>query len=81
IFRIFAVLVILLGAMSEVKLAWDISDFLMGIMALINLPSILVLSKRAIDCLKDYEKQRSKGKNPIFKSDDIGIMDKLDYWN
>lgn len=81
IFRIFAVLVILLGAMSEVKLAWDISDFLMGIMALINLPSILVLSKKAIDCLKDYEKQISKGKNPIFKSDDIGIMDKLDYWN
>ena len=81
IFRIFAVLVILLGAMSEVKLAWDISDFLMGIMALINLPSILVLSKKAIDCLKDYEKQRSEGKNPIFKSDHIGIMDKLDYWN
>lgn len=81
IFRIFAVLVILLGAMSEVKLAWDISDFLMGIMALINLPSILVLSKKSIDCLKDYEKQRSEGKNPIFKSDDIGIMDKLDYWN
>ncbi|MDU2582094.1 MAG: alanine/glycine:cation symporter family protein [Anaerococcus hydrogenalis] len=81
IFRIFAVLVILLGAMSEVKLAWDISDFLMGIMALINLPSILVLSKKSIDCLKDYEKQRSEGKNPIFKSDDIGIMDKLDYWD
>ena len=81
IFRIFAVLVILLGAMSEVKLAWDISDLLMGIMALINLPSILVLSKKAIDCLKDYEKQRSKGKNPIFKSDHIGIKDKLDYWN
>lgn len=81
IFRIFAVLVILLGAMSEVKLAWDISDFLMGIMALINLPSILLLSKKAIECLKDYEKQRSEGKNPIFKSDHIGIMDKLDYWN
>ena len=81
IFRIFAVLVIFLGAMSEVKLAWDISDFLMGIMALINLPSILLLSKKAIDCLKDYEKQRSKGKNPIFKSDHIGIKDKLDYWN
>ena len=81
IFRIFAVLVILLGAMSEVKLAWDISDFLMGIMALINLPSILVLSKKSIDCLKDYEKQRSEGKNPIFKSDDIGIKENLDYWN
>lgn len=81
IFRLFAVIVILLGAMSKVKLAWDISDLLMGIMALINLPSILILSKKAIDCLKDYEKQKRSGKNPIFKAKDIGMKEKLDYWN
>lgn len=81
IFRLFAVIVILFGAMSEVKLAWDISDLLMGIMALINLPSILILSKKAIDCLKDYEKQKRSGKNPIFKAKDIGMKEKLDYWN
>ena len=81
IFRLFAVIVILFGAMSEVKLAWDISDLLMGIMALINLPSILILSKKAIDCLKDYEKQKRSGKNPIFKAKDIGVKEKLDYWN
>lgn len=81
IFRLFAVIVILLGAMSKVKLAWDISDLLMGIMALINLPSILILSKKAIDCLKDYEIQKASGKNPIFKAKDIGMKEKLDYWN
>ena len=81
IFRLFAVIVILLGAMSKVKLAWDISDLLMGIMALINLPSILILSKKAIDCLKDYEMQKRSGKNPIFKAKDIGMKEKLDYWN
>ena len=81
IFRLFAVIVILLGAMSKVKLAWDISDLLMGIMALINLPSILILSKKAIDCLRDYEKQKRIGKNPIFKAKDIGMKEKLDYWN
>ncbi|EEB36145.1 amino acid carrier protein [Anaerococcus hydrogenalis DSM 7454] len=81
VFRIFAVVVILLGAMSEVKVAWDISDLLMGIMALINLPSILILSKKALDCLKDYEKQKREGKNPIFKAKDIGIKENLDYWS
>ncbi|MSS78364.1 alanine:cation symporter family protein [Anaerococcus sp. WCA-380-WT-2B] len=81
IFRIFAVFVILLGAMSEVKLAWDISDLLMGIMALINLPSILFLSKKAIACLKDYEKQKTEGKDPKFKSKNIGMTENLDYWN
>lgn len=81
VFRIFAVIVILLGAMSEVKLAWDISDLLMGIMALINLPSILILSKKSIDCLKDYEKQKKEGKNPVFVAKNIEIDDKLDYWN
>ena len=81
IFRIFAVVVIMLGAMSEVKLAWDVSDLLMGLMALINLPSILLLSKKAINCLKDYENQKSQGKNPVFKSKNIGINEKLDYWN
>lgn len=80
-FRIFAVFVILLGAMSEVKVAWDISDLLMGIMALINLPSILILSKKAIDCLKDYEEQKIQGKNPVFKTENIGMNEKLDYWN
>lgn len=81
VFRIFAVVVILLGAMSEVKVAWDISDLLMGIMALINLPSILILSKKALDCLKDYEKQKHEGKNPMFKAKDIGIKENLDYWS
>lgn len=80
VFRIFAVLVILLGAMSEVKLAWDVADLLMGIMALINLTSILILSKKAIACLKDYERLKIEGKDPKFKATNINIKESLDYW-
>lgn len=80
VFRIFAVLVILLGAMSEVKLAWDVADLFMGIMALINLPSILILSKKAIACLKDYERLKREGKDPKFKATNINIKESLDYW-
>lgn len=80
VFRIFAVFVILLGAMSEVKLAWDVADLLMGIMALINLPSILILSKKAIACLKDYERLKREGKDPKFEAKNINMSENLDYW-
>ncbi len=79
-YRIFAVLVIFLGAAQKQALAWDIADMLMGIMALINLPAILILGKTAIAALKDYEKQKKEGKNPVFRASDIGIKTKLDYW-
>lgn len=57
IYRIFAAVIILFGAAQQQALAWDIGDFLMGVMALINLPAILILGKTAILALKDYEKQ------------------------
>ncbi|WP_071027446.1 alanine/glycine:cation symporter family protein [Peptoniphilus raoultii] len=81
VYRIIAAIIILFGATQEATLAWDISDLLMGIMAIINLPTILILGNRAIACLKDYEKQKKTGRNPVFHSADIGISEKLDYWS
>lgn len=80
IYRIIASLVVLFGAAQKQSLAWDISDLLMGIMALINLPAIFLLGKTAINALKDYEKQRKEGKEPVFHAADIGIKEKLDFW-
>ena len=81
LYRIFAALVVLFGAAHKQALAWDIGDLLMGIMALINLPSIFLLGKIALNALKDYEKQRKEGKDPVFHAADIGIQEKLDFWN
>jgi len=81
IYRIFASLVVLFGAAHKQALAWDIGDLLMGIMALINLPAIFLLGKTAIKALKDYEKQRKEGKDPVFHAADIGMQEKLDFWN
>lgn len=81
IYRLIATLIIFFGASMEMSLAWDIGDFLMGIMALINIPVILILGKTALNCLKDYEKQLSENKNPVFKAEDIGLNpEELDYW-
>lgn len=59
---------------------WNISDVLMGVMAIINIPVILILSNTAMKALKDYEKQLKIGMNPVFESKDIGMKEKLDCW-
>ncbi len=80
IFRSIAAILVFGGALLEFSLAWNIGDILMGLMALINLPVILILGQKAFDAAEDYAKQRLEGKDPIFHSADIGITDKLDYW-
>lgn len=80
-YRIIAIILIFVGAGIEMSLAWDIADFLMGVMCLINIPSIIILGGTALKALDDYRKQRAEGKNPVFKADAVGInTSKLDYW-
>lgn len=56
-FRLVSALVVFLGAGMEMTLLWHISDVLMGVMALINIPVILLLSNTVLKALKDYEGQ------------------------
>ena len=80
-YRIIATILIFVGAGIEMSLAWDVADFLMGVMCLINIPSIIILGGTALKALDDYKKQRAEGKNPVFKADAVGInTSKLDYW-
>lgn len=80
LFRAFACVLVFMGALLEFSVAWNIGDLLMGLMALINLPVILILGGKALAAAKDYETQRKAGKNPEFTAASIGITDKLDYW-
>lgn len=80
IYRLVASLIVFFGAAQKQALAWDIGDLLMGIMALINLPAIFLLGRTALNALKDYEKQRKAGKEPVFHAADIGMTEKLDFW-
>ena len=60
----------------------QINYITMGGMTLINLPACMILGKIAIDALRDYEKQKSEGKNPEFHASDIGLgKEGLDYWD
>lgn len=79
-FRLVSALAIFLGAGMEMSLLWDLSDVLMGVMALINIPVILILSEIAFKAVQDYEAQLKQGINPVFKSADIGLSQKTDFW-
>ena len=80
-FRIIAALIVLAGSVMEFSLVWSTADVLMGFMALINLPVILMLGTPAIQCLQDYIRQKKEGKDPVFKAADIGLKTKTDFWN
>lgn len=73
VFYIIACVIVFAGAQLEFGLVWDLSDVLMGIMAIINLPVIVILGRTALKALDDYKKQRKAGLDPVFKSSSIGI--------
>ena len=79
-YHIVASLVILLGAGLTADLLWNIADITMGLMALINIPVIIILGKYAFRAIKDYEKQKKEGKEPVFLAKSIDLPHKVDFW-
>ena len=81
IFYIAATVIIFVGAIIPMDAAWAMADITMGFMTLINLPTCMALGRDALNCLKDYEKQRREGKDPVFKASSIGMNEELlDTW-
>ena len=80
VYYIIASILILLGAGLNSSVLWDVADILMGLMAIINMVVITILSPKAIKALKDYTKKKKTGEECVFLAKDIGITEKLDYW-
>ena len=80
-FRLVAAVIVFVGAIASMSLVWNIADMLQGMMVMINIPVILILAKPAVDALKDYQKQKAEGKNPVFKAADINLKEKTEFWN
>lgn len=81
IYYIIASAVIFVGAGMSADLLWGVADILMAGMTLINMPIILYLGKYAIRTLKDYERKMNKGDRITFRTKDIDLPHKTDYWN
>lgn len=81
LFRIDAMALIFLGAGMEIDLVWALADVLMGLMALINLPVIVLLFRPVRAALADYTAQRRAGKDPVFRAESVGLQGKTQCWN
>ncbi|MFP7696634.1 alanine/glycine:cation symporter family protein [Trueperella sp. LYQ143] len=80
-FRALACLLVFVGAFASFDVAWNTADILMGLMALINIPVIILLGKHALRAVEDYHRQRKSGKDPHFTAESIGMdTGALDYW-
>ncbi|WP_295579271.1 sodium:alanine symporter family protein [uncultured Oscillibacter sp.] len=81
VFRLVAAAIVFQGARMDFSLVWDTADVTMGLMALINLPAILLLAKPALLALEDYTRQKRLGRDPVFRAADIGLRDRTEFWN
>ena len=80
VFRVIAAVIVFLGAQLDFGLVWDLSDVIMGVMAIINLPVIVILGKTALNSLEEYATQRKAGKDPVVRAKNIGLDAELDFW-
>jgi AGCS family alanine or glycine:cation symporter len=67
------------GCLRTATVAWNLGDMGVGIMAWLNIIAIFILQKPALLALKDYEKQKKAGKDPVFDPVALGIKD-ADFW-
>ena len=65
VFRIIFVLFMVVGAISESSLAWDISDTFNGMMMIPNLIGVLALSPLVYKLTKNYRDRKLKGKTDV----------------
>lgn len=59
------------GSVRTAEVAWTLGDIGVGLMAWLNVIAILLLRKPALKALKDYQKQKAEGKDPVYDFKDV----------
>ncbi|WP_328528842.1 alanine:cation symporter family protein [Nocardioides sp. NBC_00368] len=67
------------GCVSTASDAWTLGDIGVGLMAWLNILGILVLQQPAFAALRDYERQKKQGLDPVFDPRALGITGAT-YW-
>ncbi|MDZ5252910.1 alanine/glycine:cation symporter family protein [Clostridium sp. LIBA-8841] len=80
-YRILVIGMVLFGSVAKVDLVWNLADLFMGLMAILNIITILFLGKYAFLALKDYTAQKKAGiKEPVFKASSIPGLENVEEW-
>lgn len=80
VLRVVFVCAVFYGVLNTGSMIWTCGDLGVGLMAWLNIIAILLLSKQAIILLKDFEKQKKVGLDPMFDPAILNIDDKGKVW-
>ncbi|EID56339.1 alanine/glycine:cation symporter family protein [Saccharomonospora xinjiangensis] len=81
LFRLTVLGMLYLGAVSSLDLVWSFADVTMGLMAVVNLLAVAPLGALVIRLLKDYEKQRKDGLDPVFTRESMPDVRGIQCWD
>lgn len=73
IFKLMVIVMVYIGAVMDITLAWNTADVFMALMAVTNIVAIIGLSKIVFKVSKDYSDQLKAGKQPVFYIDNVDI--------
>lgn len=64
---------IVFGAVQTSEFAWELADLGVGLYTWTNILALVLLSPIAIKLVKDYDRQRREGLDPVFDPSAVGI--------
>lgn len=73
-------LMVLIGSVISVELAWSIAGVSMIVIAVINLVVITLLSRPALTLLRHYQAEKKADRNPIFLASDLPEIQNVECW-
>lgn len=78
--RVAFIAIVVFGTLRHADLAWAMGDIGVGLMAWLNIIAILLLTRPALACLKDYERQLKAGKTPVYDASPAKDVDHATLW-
>lgn len=80
VLRVVFLVVVFYGTLRTADVAWAMGDVGVGLMAWLNIIAILLLTRPALACLRDYEAQLKAGKEPVYIAKAAGVENAAQ-WN
>lgn len=72
---------VMAGCLAQLDTVWACADLTMGLMTLCNIIAILALGGLAVRLLRDYERQRQDGRNPVYRKTTLpGVAPQTPCW-
>ena len=77
--KIVFLMVVYMGSVQSVSLMWGLGDIGFGSMCYLNFIAIVLLSRPALKVLRDFDRQKKAGQDPIFDPRIAGV-ENADFW-